>query len=193
MDIITLIWIGILVGAAIAIILLVKGWIRIYNSFIYWYTKAERKFADISVVMQQRIDQLTALAQTVKKYDIHEYKAIKDTIEARSRWTKDTDLNSKVKAAQEIENNFFKIQAVFERYPKLKAELLHKNLMKSIWKTESKLRHARLDYNRAVQGYNERLRRFPRKIIASAHGFKSLNYLEFPTQTAFEPKKIFED
>ena len=38
--------------------------------------------------MQQRIDMISSLAQSIKKYDIHEYKAIKDTIEARSRWSK---------------------------------------------------------------------------------------------------------
>jgi len=65
--------------------------------------RADRKFADIDVVMQQRIDMLPALAQVVKKYDIHEYKALKDVIEARSCWTKDASLNEKVKALGPIE------------------------------------------------------------------------------------------
>ena len=55
----------------------------VYNKFIYWRTRAERKFADIDVIMQQRIDMLIALAQVVKKYDIHEYKTFKDVIEAK--------------------------------------------------------------------------------------------------------------
>lgn len=189
MEITSLIWIGILVGATIIII---KSWITAYNKFIYWRTKAERKFADIDVIVQQRVDQINALAQTAKKYAIHEYKAIKDAIEARSRWTKDTNLSSKVKTTQEIENNFFKLQAVFERYPELKANPLYEVLMRNISRTESKLRHARLGYNRAVQGYNERLRRFPRKIVASAHGFKPLEYLAFE-RVVYKPKEIFSD
>lgn len=91
------------------LILLAKEWIIIYNKFVFWRTRAERKFADIDVIMQRRIDMLPALSQVAKKYSIHEYKTIKDTIEARSKWTKDTSVNSKVQAVQEIENNFAKI------------------------------------------------------------------------------------
>lgn len=193
MEISTLVWLGVLAGCVIAIVWIIKQWIRVYNSFIYWRTHAERKLSDISVIMQQRVDQLTAMAQAVKKYDIHEYKTIKETIEARSRWNKNSDLNSKAKAIQEAENAFLKISAVFERYPELKAEALHENLMKSIRRTEALLRHTRIDYNRSVEKYNERLKRFPRNIVAKIHGFKPLNYLEFITVPEFEPKRIFED
>ncbi len=193
MEIIDLIWILVLVGA---VLIIIKSWISIYNKFIYWKTKAERTFADIDVVMQQRFDMINALAEVAKKYSIHEYKTIKDTIEARSRWTKDKDLNTKVKKVQEAENetNLFKIQAVFERYPRVKADRLYRSLMGrgSISKIESRLRYARLDYNRSVQRYNERLLRFPRKIVASAHGFKKLNYLEFAGQESYKPKEIFD-
>ncbi|MFA6347714.1 MAG: LemA family protein, partial [Dehalococcoidales bacterium] len=71
----------------ILLILLARYWINIYNKFQYWINRAERKFADIDVVLQERLDQIQALAQIVKKYDIHEWKALKETIEARSRWT----------------------------------------------------------------------------------------------------------
>src|SRR3990167_5928909 len=125
MEISTMIWIG--VGALIVIVLflLIKNWIIVYNKFIYWKNKLDEKFAGIDVIMQRRLDMLPALAQVAKKYSIHEYKTIKDTIEARSRWTKDKSLNEKVKAVDEIENNFIKIQAVFERYPEVKADKLY--------------------------------------------------------------------
>lgn len=193
MEIIDLIWILVLVGI---VAIIIKSWVSTYNKFIYWVTKVERTFADIDVVMQQRFDMINSLAQVAKKYSIHEYKTIKDTIEARSRWTRDQDLNSKAKKLQEAENetNLFKIQAVFERYPKVRADELYRSLMGrgNISKIESRLRHARLDYNRSVQNYNERLLRFPRKIVASVHGFKKLNYLEFTNQEAYKPKEIFD-
>lgn len=195
MEISTILWIG--AGAVVIIggAFLIKGWASIYNKFIYWRTRAERKFADIDVVMQQRIDMLIALAQVVKKYDIHEYKTFKDVIEARSRWSKDAPLNEKVKSAQEIENNFFKIQAVFEKYPKLKADSLHQSILGhgNVSRTESKLREFRLGYNRVAQQYNERVQRFPRNLIAKVHGFKLLDYLNFAGQEKYNPKELFED
>lgn len=187
-------WILIIVG----LFVLLLGWliyelIIIYNKFQYWYIRAKRKFADIDVYLQERIDKILALTQIVKKYDIHEYKTLKDTIEARSRWTKDSDFNEKVKYASELENNFMKIQAVFEKYPKLKAEALHLRLLDKNSKVESKLRQARLEYNRIVQKYNERVNIFPRNIVARLFGFKELNYIKFELQEKYDPKHNFED
>ena len=201
METSTLIWIGAVVFIAIILFILTKGWIIIYNKFVYWKTRADRKFADIDVVMQQRIDMLPALAQIVKKYDIHEYKALKDVIEARSRWTKDASISEKVQAVQEVDNSFLKIQAVFERYPQLKAEALHKSILGrgSISKMESKLSKFRLEYNRVAQKYNERVQIFPRNIVALAHRFKQLPYLTLGNKVNqessgdYKAKELFED
>jgi LemA protein len=143
----TIIWL--VVGFVIIIVLgvSVKGWISIYNKFQYWITRAQRKFADVDVVMQERLDNIHALAQIAKKYDIHEYKALKDVIEARSRWTRDAELNEKVKLASEVENNYLKLQAVFEKYPNLKADKMHISLMARDSRVERRLRKTRLEYN----------------------------------------------
>jgi len=189
----TIIWL--VVGFIIIIVLgvSIKGWISIYNKFQYWITRAQRKFADVDVIMQERVDNIHALAQVAKKYDIHEYKALKDAIEARSRWTRDAELNEKVKLASEVENNYLKLQAVFEKYPNLKADKMHISLMERDSRVERRLRKTRLEYNRVAQQYNERTRQFPRNIVARVHNFKGLDYLTFEGQEEYEPKEIFED
>ncbi len=201
MEINTILSIGAGVLGVGTLFLLTKGWITIYNKFVYWKTRAERKFADIDVIMQQRIDMLPALTQVAKKYSIHEYKTLKDTIEARSRWTKDTPLNEKVRDVQEVENNFIKIQAVFEKYPRVKADKLYSQIMGSgnITRVERRLREFRLGYNKVAQDYNERVKRFPRNIIAKVHGFKLINYLTLgnkinqESQEVYNPKELFND
>jgi len=50
----------------ILLILIVRYWITVYNKFQYWINRAERKFADIDVILQERIDKIQALAQIVK-------------------------------------------------------------------------------------------------------------------------------
>lgn len=189
----TIIWIVVGVVIVIIIGISIRGWIGVFNKFQYWITRAQRKFADVDVVMQERLDNIHALAQIAKKYDIHEYKALKDVIEARSRWTKDADLNEKVKLASEVENNYLKLQAIFEKYPNLKADKLHVSLMERDSGIERRLRKTRLEYNRVAQQYNERTRRFPRNMIARIHNFKELDYLTFEGQPDFEPREIFED
>ncbi|QBX63343.1 LemA family protein [Dehalococcoides mccartyi] len=189
----TIIWLIIGVIIIIMLGLAARGWVRVYNKFQYWITRAQRKFADIDVVMQQRLDNIHALAQIVKKYDIHEYKTLKDVIEARSRWSKDADLNEKVKMASEVENNYLKLQAIFEKYPNLKADKMHVSLLEKDSNIERNLRKTRLEYNRVAQQYNERTRKFPRNIVARVHSFKELDYLTFEGQETFAPKEIFDD
>lgn len=201
MEITTIAWIGAGALGAIGLYFLTKGWITVYNKFIYWRNKLDERFAGIDVIMQRRLDMLHALAQVAKKYSIHEYKTIKDTIEARSRWSKDTPINDKVKSVEAIENNFLKIQAVFERYPKVKADKLYQQIMGSgnITRIERKLQEFRLSYNRVVRDYNERVQRFPRNIVAKAHGFKVANYLSLGNQInqgpqeSYKAKEIFAD
>jgi LemA protein len=137
---------------------------------------------------------LEALGNSIKKYDIHEWKALKETIEARSRWTKDTPLEEKVRNTQEFENNYLKIQAVFEKYPDLKAYGLHEKMMgnSNISDIESQLQKVRLHYNRIAQLYNERVQRFPRNIVAKVHGFKILDYLTLGNPINQEPHKPYD-
>lgn len=201
MEISTGIGIGAGVIGLIVLFSLTKSWITIYNKFVYWKNKLDEKFAGIDVIMQRRIDMLPALAQVAKKYSIHEYKTIKDTIEARSRWTKDTPINDKVQSVEDVENNFIKIQAVFERYPHVKADKLYQQIMGSgnITRIERKLQQFRLTYNKVVRGYNERVQRFPRNIVAKVHGFKMANYLTLGNrvnqgpQDTYQPKELFDN
>ena len=188
-----IIWLVVGLIIIVALGVSARGWVSVYNKFQYWITRAQRKFADVDVIMQERLDNIHTLAQIAKKYDIHEYKALKDVIEARSRWTKDADLNEKVKAASEVENNYLKLQAIFEKYPNLKADQMHVSLMERDSGIERRLRKTRLEYNRVAQRYNERTRRFPRNIVARVHNFNELDYLNFEGQPAFEPREIFED
>jgi len=41
----------------------VRAWISIYNKFQYWINRAKRKFADVDVIMQERLDNIHALAR----------------------------------------------------------------------------------------------------------------------------------
>lgn len=194
MELSTILWIGAGLLVVVGVISLIRWWVTIYNKFIYWTNKIDERFAGIDVIMQRRLDMLPALAQVAKKYSIHEYKTIKDTIEARSRWTKDTPLNDKVRAIEDVENNFIKIQAVFERYPQVKADRLYRQIMGrgNITNIERKLQIFRLTYNKDVRNYNQRVQMFPRNIVAKAHGFKTANYLSLGNQVNQGPQETYK-
>lgn len=197
----TIIGIGAAVLGVGALFFISKEWINVYNKFIYWRNKLEEKFAGIDVIMQRRIDMLISLAQVAKKYSIHEYKTIKDTIEARSRWSKDIPINDRVNAVKEVETNFIKMYKLLERYPEVKADKLYQQIMGSgnITRIERKLEKFRLDYNNVVRNYNERVQRFPRNIVAKVHGFKGAEYLHLGNQInkssseEYKGRELFND
>ena len=174
--------ISFLVIAGIA--LLIPWWISIYNQFQYLFTRAEQQFANINAVIQQRFDNLVALAQVVKNYDTHEYGTMKDVIKERNTLTKDLSL---------FDNTYAKVRAIIEKYPDLKADQLHVALMHKNSEIEQGLCQTRHEFNQIVQQYNEQTRQFPYNIVASVHNFMELNYLVFEKRVPYKPTELFSE
>ena len=170
-------------------IVLSNIWIKIYNKLQYWYTRAQRHFADVAVVLQLRLDNIHALTQMAEKYRLHEYQTLKTVIEARSKWS--SELNENVQRVSDVEYNYSKLQALLEKYPELKADQLYTSLMERDTKIENQIRQTRISFNYDAQRYNEITRRFPHNIIAATHNFRELYYLVIPKKS-YEPAGIFK-
>ena len=168
----------------------IPWWIRTYNNFQVFYTKAERQFADVDVVMQQRLDNIQTLAHSVKTYDGHEQQVIRDAIEARTHWSKDIPLNEKIALIPRIEDAYLKLKALAEQYPNLKANEMHLNFMNTESLVETQLRQSRFNYNESAQEYNQRMRTFPSNIVATAHSLPRLKYIAFRAKAVFQPKEL---
>lgn len=174
----------------VACIVFANIWIKIYNRLQYWYTRSQRHFADVAVVLQLRFDNIHALTQIAEKYKMHEYLTLKAVIEARSKWS--TELNENTQRVSDIEYNYNKLHALLERYPDLKANQLYTSLMERDTKIENQLRQTRISFNFDAQRYNEITRCFPQNIVAATHNFRELYYLIIPKKL-YEPTKIFQE
>lgn len=162
--------------AAGLLIFLLLDWIRVYNFFIALKTEVLRKYGDIDAIMQQRKDMLNALGPIVRKYDVHEYGAIKNTIEARGGTrNKNGPIVQEALKGLNIPN----INALVEDYPDLKANELHLSIIGpgSISEVEFKLKEARLSYNTSAEKYNRVIKTFPMNIVATIHGFLQFDYI----------------
>ena len=184
----------------VAIVFLIK-WVQVYNRFNQWAESVRRKFADVKVLMQQRVTMMDSLSQIAQKYGTHEFGSFKEVTEARSKWSKDGQpskeqtqdaINKEVQDIQNMENNMMKLQAVFEKYPELKANAIYQSFMgdDSISRIETRFRDAAKQYNAAVEQYNFNLKKFPTSIIANIHKFTKLDYITFKVD--YESKNIFE-
>jgi LemA protein len=184
-----------------AILCIISWWFRTFNMFIGYKNFLENQFAEIDVVMERRIKMLPALAQVAQKYHIHEYSTIKDTIEARGNWTKGENLAEKSVSMGTAETNMLKIQAIFEKYPILKADKLYQQIMGNgdISEVEKELQLFRRRYNHITNIYNTRRQLFPGSIVADFYNFTAAPYLKLGNSInqgaheEYNPRLIFED
>jgi len=185
----------ILIAAIIIILLWISYWqIELFNSLTILKNKIEYKFADIDIVMQRRTNTILALAQVAKGYGTHEYDTIKETIESRKSLDETAPLQQKVEAVNAIEKGFLKVNALFEKYPTLKADHIYQQIMgdSNVSEVEMNLQVNREDYNKIVNVYNIKVQTFPSSVVANFYGFKMDLYL-YLGQDTYEPKLMFEE
>jgi LemA protein len=59
-----------------------------------------------------------------------------------------------------------------EKYPELRANQNFLDLQKQLEGTENRIKVSRNDFNSAVQGYNNTVRKFPNNVFAGMFGFR---------------------
>ena len=115
--------------------------------------------SDIEVQEKRRIDLIYNLVDTVKQYDKHEAKTLKDIVDARGN--KDGDI-SEVNTV---------LSAVTEAYPDLKSNENYKQLMTELTVTENMMVDYRTNYNTQIKAYNRYVRKFPNRFILDMLGY----------------------
>jgi len=171
------------------LLLWISYWqIQLFNTFMTLRNSIEYQFADIDVIMEKRTNTLYALMNVVKKYSAHEYNTIKEAIEARAKWTKDASASHKVEAFKTLDQGLLKVNAVFEKYPELKADELYQKTMgdSSVSEIEKELQRFRNQYNNIINIYNTKIRIFPESIVANWYGFGPAPYLKLGNEITQE-------
>ena len=138
--------------------------------------------SDIEVQEKRRIDLIYNLVDTVKQYDKHEAKTLKDIVDARGN--KDGDI-SEVNTV---------LSAVTEAYPDLKSNENYKQLMTELTVTENMMVDYRTNYNTQIKAYNRYVRKFPNRFILDMLGYDvvSYTYLEYNTPST-APQGLFNE
>ncbi|MEZ0244189.1 MAG: LemA family protein [Sphingomonas sp.] len=137
---------------------------------------AKAKWADVQAAYQRRADLIPNLVATVKGAAASEGKILNDVISARARATSvqlaPGDLNDANKvqayqaAQQQLGGSLSRLLVSMEAYPQLQSQGAFQSLMHQLEGTENRINITILDYNKAVQAYNTRIRTFPDAIGA---------------------------
>jgi len=165
----------ILLGASAVVIIYV---ISKYNWIITLRNNREKSFADIDVQLKLRFNLIPNLVNTVKGYAKHEKSTFNEVVEARTKYMSAWNTDDKIWASNMLTAALWKIFALAESYPELKANQNFIGLQGELSDIENKLAAARRFFNSATTEYNTYIELFPTNIIAWMFNFKRAELFE---------------
>ena len=191
--VIVLIFIGILVVTALALLI---GAMVTYNKYIILKNLNEEGWSGIDVYLQKRLDLIPNLVNTVKGYATHEKSTLENVIRLRSQMmsidTKDIDNIEKI---QKLENEMTKtlrsIIMLQEHYPDLKANENFLRLQSELTRIEIEIQSSRKYYNGTVRDRNTFVETFPNNIFGGIFGFKKAEFFNAVEEAEKVPEVKF--
>ena len=191
-----------LLGVLVLIIILTVSWfVGHYNSLVTMEEQVTQSWSQVENQYQRRADLIPNLVNTVKGYAAHEKETFTAVTEARSK-VNNINVSSdmlnnpqafqKFQAAQSgLSSALSRLLVTVEKYPELKANENFLQLQAQLEGTENRISVERRKFNKAVQGFNTTIRRFPANVIAGMTGFTQKQYFEATAGSDVAPKVEF--
>jgi lemA protein len=172
-----------------------------YNSLVGQDEVVTTAWGNVQTQYQRRSDLIPNLVNVVKGYAKHEKETLEAVVSARARATQITvsadgltpeKLQQYQQAQGQLSTALGKLLAVSESYPNLKANENFSELQAQLEGTENRISESRTRYNKAVQGYNISVRKFPGNIVAKMFGFAPKAKFEAAENAQNAPTVNFE-
>lgn len=172
---------SILVG--IVILAVVIYGIFIYNYLVQLKNNVSNAWANIDVLLKQRMDEIPKLVMVCREYMKYEQPTLEQITQARTQINQGRqEINpGKIGAGEGfLQKALAGLFAVAENYPDLKANQHFLQLQARISSLESQLSHKREYYNDCVNAYNIRIEQFPDMLVASLFKYGPQALLQIP-------------
>ena len=150
-----------------------------YNGLVTADQDVKKVWSNVETNYQRRTDLYSSIIKTVEASANFEKSTLQAVVEARAKATSiNVDINDPAsleayqKAQANLQGSFSRLIASFEAYPDLKTTAAFRDFQTQIEGTENRINVARQDYNKSIEGYNLKVKRFPKSILASVFGFK---------------------
>ena len=162
-----------------------------FNGMVSGQEGVTRGMSDIDTQLRRRADLIPNLINTVKGYMDHEKTAIATVTQAREKMLGARTVGEKAAAEANLTRALGSFMVVVENYPNLKANTNFIQLQDELAGTENRIATARRDYNRAVQVFNLRIKRFPGVWFAPRFGFTEAEYFKTDEESRAVPNVKF--
>jgi LemA protein len=191
-----------ILGVLILIVVLTISWfVGHYNNLVTMEEQVTQSWSQVENQYQRRADLIPNLVNTVKGYASHEKETFTAVTEARAKVNQinvssdmlnDPQKFQQFQAAQGgLSSALSRLLVTVEKYPELKANENFLQLQAQLEGTENRISVERRKFNKAVQGFNTTIRRFPANVIAGITGFSQKQYFEATAGSDVAPKVEF--
>jgi LemA protein len=170
-----------------------------YNGLVGADQGVKKVWSNVETNYQRRTDLYSSVIKTIEGSANFEKSTLKEVLEARSKATQiKVDINDPAsleayqKAQANLQGSFSRLMAVAENYPNLKTTDAFRDFQTQIEGTENRINVARQDYNKAIEDYNLRVKRFPGVILARLFGYTDKPYYKADEGTEKAPEIKFD-
>jgi LemA protein len=188
----------ILIGLAAFLLIILFWGCNGYNGLIQTDQGVQKLWSNVETNYQRRTDLYSSVIKTIEGSANFEKSTLKEVLEARSKATQiKVDINDPAsmeayqKAQAGLQGSFSRLMAVAESYPDLKTTSAFRDFQTQIEGTENRINVARQDYNKAIESYNLRVKRFPNVILARLFGYAEKPYYKADEGTEKAPNIEF--
>ena len=177
------------IALALAIFVLIGSGgllISVYNRLVMLRHGVDKAFANIDVLLKQRVDELPELVKVVKASVEYERETLMQLTALRTAFLNRTDSEGKVALANQMEGALKSLFAVAENYPELRANRSFIQLQRRISALEDQIADRREFFNESVTLYNVGINEFPNLILARLLNYPQRSLLQIhPDETRY--------
>ena len=153
-----------------------------YNNLVKTNNLVREAFSTMDIYLKKRWDLIPNLVEVVKGYTKHEKETLNEITSLRTNSYDSMSMDKKININEQLKQGIFRIIAISENYPELKASENFLQLNRDLTKIEEDIANSRKYYNGSVRILNNKIQMFPSNIVAGIFGFKQENMFEANTE-----------
>lgn len=168
------------VGVLIVLAIIIGVWfVGISNTIVRLDQAADAAWAQVQSQYQRRLDLIPNLVATVKGAAQQEVQVVVGAVEARAKATQvkidpsdPAQFAQFAKAQSELGGALSRLLVTVERYPEIRTNQNFLELQSQIEGTENRIGVERMNFNTAIQNFNNGVLTFPGSLVAGFRNFQ---------------------
>lgn len=188
-----------IIGVLVLLVIIFAVWaVGVNNKIVRLNQAADAAWAQVQSQYQRRLDLIPNLVSTVKGAAQQEVQVVVGAVEARAKATQ-VNINPSdpaqfqqfAEAQSALGGALSRLLVTVEKYPEIRTNQNFLELQSQIEGTENRISVERMNFNKAVQEYNNAVLTFPGSLIAGFRNFQKRPFFQGDIEAQKAPKVDF--